>query len=46
MKQIWWVIIIGAGIYITYNSHLNITLSLGAWVIVLGIFGLIKSLFI
>ncbi|MBU6370712.1 MAG: hypothetical protein KGH93_01290 [Patescibacteria group bacterium] len=45
MKQIWWIIVLGLGVFVMYTPKFNITLSLGSWIIVLGILGLIKSLF-
>ncbi len=45
MKQIWWAIIIILGVIAMYDPKINFTISLAELLIVVGILGLIKSLF-
>jgi len=45
MRQIWWAILIILGVVMIYDPKINFTLSLAELLIVVGIFGLIKSLF-
>jgi len=47
MHQFWWLVLIIIGVVIHYTPHLDVvfSISLSIIIIVLGVFGLIKSLF-
>jgi len=44
MKQTWWAFLIILGVVMIYDPRINFTFSIAELLIVVGIFGLIKSL--